>query len=493
MLSAPRVLDAPSSSFVGLCAEEFLTPVVAGQPDYSWVDDQDDGVGKPVFSTRGSTLSPTPSVRGQKPIPTPAGEWYGATRPPGAGESEGDGRRRRAFHLRTASQALVGDLHHSLAGCGSVRKTFRPYGSSAPSEPDMAVLAVGKDGRASFGGVHRCGSPWACPCCAPRIAAARAETLKPQVAALMAQGWTAHLITLTVAHAQGDSLDGLWDALGKAWKKLASGKAWDAVRKAGAVESVRGYDVTHGQGAGWHPHVHLALYLGPEHKDPNKVARRVLARWIDCLARQGWMALPGAQHAVRVDDPEAAAAYAVTSAACYEAVAMSLKRGRGKGAGRTPFEILEAAAAGDAQAVVLWREYVEATKGRRQVNTSRGLHLREDEEDEEPVEEQPVAELGQSTVSELYRRRLAAPLLDAVEAALPEGRGEAARSVLRLLDARDWGICCAWCDPPAHGPPGPPERPRWTVPDRRRGEPNAREQVVIRAYEAWREAQLVTS
>lgn len=355
--------------------------------------------------------------------------------------------RAQAYNLRSASRNMVGDLHDSVACCGFVRRAFRPHGQAAQGEPDMATL-VCEDGRAAFVGTTRCSSPWACPVCAPRIAAARAQTLIPQVAGLMEDGWSAWLLTLTVRHERGMPLADLWDALKVAWGRVTSGKRWAEVRKKGRAELVRGYDVTHSQAHGWHPHLHVSLYLSPEHEDPRGVAKWFLSRWMDVLSKMGWQAVPGAQHVVQANNPNAAAKYSVTPAACYETVAMALKRARtGKG-GRTPFEILESAAGGNAADYHLWREYVASTKGRKQVNTSKGLRLKEPEPDVVEQVGEAIAGIGPDAMSELDRRRLSAPLLDAVEHAEPEGRRKAARAVLLTLVARDWGMC---------GPPGPPD------------------------------------
>jgi hypothetical protein len=357
-------------------------------------------------------------------------------------------------------------------------------------DPDVATLVLGEDGRANFRGVTRCGSPWACPVCAPKVAAARAEALRPQIAALMEAGWTAWSITLTVSHDAGHDLAELWRVLGKAWSRLTSGKRWQEIRDLGGVEYVRGSDLTHSPRHGWHPHMHLTLLLGPEHGGSGAVPRWLLARWISVLAKMGWKAVPGAQHVVRADDPEAAARYAVTPAAVYEAVSMATKRARKKGVpSRTPFEILQAAASEGGRSTELWREYVTATKGRRQVTVSRGLHLREDVEDVDESVGQAIADIGTFAMTELDRRRLSAVLLDAVEMADPADVFEAAASVLRQLNARDWGLCRPPPIEAAEMPEVRPQPPAWVIHDPRKGKPGTRGEAAIRAYEEWRASQ----
>ena len=378
-------------------------------------------------------------------------------------------RRRTAWELRTGHRPLVGDLHDSVACCGLGRLPIRgehPHDARARLVVDCGEpnSVRSENPEASLLGVTRCNSPWACPVCAPRIAAARAEALRPQVAELMAAGWTAHLITLTVRHTRHNDLAELWNGLGRAWSRLTSGKRWAALRAIGQPEYARGYDLTWSERHGWHPHVHLSLYLPPEHGDGSATAAWVLMRWAEVLGGLGWEALPGAQHAVRVDDPAAAAAYAVTPAAVYETLSLATKRSRTGKSGRTPFEIL-GQAVDDVQhgrrhesaSVMLWREYVAATKGKRQVTTSRGLSLRDDDED---VENRPVdtsdhlAELGGETVRELDRSRQMVPLLELVEVVVsygPEAVRDAVREVLSSLRACDWSIL-----PPAIPDVAPP-------------------------------------
>lgn len=422
------------------------------------------------------TASPPPHPPCENAAPPPGGSgvgcasaWVGGSGPARAASTNGSSpspsevrhpreRRRTAWGLRTGHRPLVGDLHDSVACCGLGRLPIRgehPDDAKARLVVDCGEpnSARSENPEASLLGVTRCSSPWACPVCAPRIAAARAEALRPQVAELMAAGWTAHLVTLTVRHARHHQLADLWEGLGRAWSRLTSGKRWAALRAIGQPEYARGYDLTWSERHGWHPHVHLSLYLPPAHGDGGDAARWVLQRWAEVLGRLGWEAAPDAQHAVRVDDPAAAAAYAVTPAAVYETLSLATKRSRTGKAGRTPFEIL-GQAVDDVQhgrrhesgSVMLWREYVAATKGKRQVTTSRGLHLRDDEED---VENRPadtsdhLAALGPDTIRELDRARAVVPLMELAEVVAaygPDAVRDAVREVLVGLRATDWHI-----------------------------------------------------
>jgi len=67
---------------------------------------------------------------------------------------------------------------------------------------------------AGFGGVQRCGSPWACPgSCSPKIAARRARDIERVVSDALREGLHVSLLTLTMRHRKGDDLNTLWSAL----------------------------------------------------------------------------------------------------------------------------------------------------------------------------------------------------------------------------------------------------------------------------------------
>lgn len=402
------------------------------------------------------------------PLPSPTGSTKGSNSSsqgkPGFRAKTSTEIRRTAYRLRGGQRGLIYDLHKSVALCGLGRRGLpgNRYGDEGPGGEDGAPWATlvcqdpGEDGaRADFRGLHRCASPWSCPVCAPKVAVARAAALAPQIAERMEAGYSAWLVTLTVRHDRQSGLAEMFSGLGKAWSWLTSGRAWAEVRQAGNPEYVRGYDLTDGDN-GWHPHMHLTLLLPPGHGDGSGTAKWLLARWQQAVARFGFEALPEGLDAQPCRDAVAAAKYATTPAAVYESVGMSMKEARNGRAGRTPFQLLEAAVAGDAVSTARWTEYVLATKGRRQTTVSRGLTLRDDEdllEEEKPVLAE-IAALGPDTISELDRTNRATELLELVESApTADLARQAALLVLLTLVSRQWTILRD----------KPPERP-WASP-----------------------------
>ena len=369
--------------------------------------------------------------------------------------------RREAWRLRSGHRGLVYEIHRSLACCGLGRK---PIPGENPDDSAAYLEIDHRAGSADLRGLLRCASPWACPTCAPKVAAARARVLAPQVAARIEAGWTAWLVTLTLRHQRGDDLKALFAGLGAAWSRLTSGKNGKALRRLGPPEFIRGLDLTWSARHGWHPHVHVVLLLPPGHGDGEATARALSARWRTVLGGLGWEALAGGQDVQACRNAEKAARYATCPAAVYESVGIATKTGSAR-AGATAFDLLRAAVPAEGEldpaAVARWCEYVAAVKGRRQTTVSRGLSLSEDAvllEESVAPETDTLAGLGGESVAELDRTRRGPELLEAVEACAgdPEGAREVVRLFLRGLRARDWWIMSLpESEPPPLPDPGP--------------------------------------
>lgn len=352
--------------------------------------------------------------------------------------------RTRAYALRRGHRQLVMDHHKALGLCG-----LGTFGFKGEEKPMAHLVCDHVEGKGSLRRTSRCNSSWACPVCSARRSASRTLALLPQVRAHMSAGGTCHFLTLTVAHHKGMALGAGLDVLTRAWADVTAGRTWTTACK-GAVQWVRGQDVTHGLRHGWHPHSHILLMLGRVHGDGDAIAKFMVNRWQEKVEALGHRVSPDAQDHRRVDDPAKAAAYAVSPAAVYEPTAMAMKRARKDTGSRTPFEIVESAVSGNRADAALWVEYVREVKGRRQVSCSRGLKLEMDDDlsppeldlDDEDADAAAdiVAGIGREAVGELDREGLTAPLLDLVEdhAGDFDGVREAVHAFLARLESKDW-------------------------------------------------------
>lgn len=238
------------------------------------------------------------------------------------------------------------------------------------------------DGAAHLSGIRRCASTWCCPVCTPTIRERRAAEIDQGVAAHLASGGEAFLVTATMSHSAGNDLSALMDALQAAWS--STWKLSDAAkRKGGYVGQVRAWDFTHSRRNGWHPHVHAVVLLDRDDTGGAAWLRSIGQRWgkrvalggghtdVTSARSPGWDVRP-------VFDSAGLSDYLCKVqggwGAGLEVARADVKRG--SRSGQTPAQLLEAAVAGDASARELMQEFERATSGRRAVVWGRGLKAR---------------------------------------------------------------------------------------------------------------------
>jgi hypothetical protein len=257
-----------------------------------------------------------------------------------------------------------------------------------------------RDGRGGLRGLATCASVWACPVCAPRIAAERAEELKRAVRWSLERELDCYLLTATVRHAWSDDPRVMFRGLAGAWRRLTRGAPWKRwTERVGLRHWIRGAEATHGPN-GWHPHLHVLLFVEREATTvyPDGFAEAPIAdaesddwlgeRWIACVTRElGSACAPSLEHGLDVRRASTADYLAKLG---LELVGTNTKQPAS--GHRTPWQIAYAARDGGAEADVrLFRGFAAATYGRRQLTWSRGLRklveLERPEDDRELVDE----------------------------------------------------------------------------------------------------------
>ena len=375
-------------------------------------------------STRGTTggTGATPTAAGAcaerpgAPPGAPLGTDANSSSPAGQGaEDPASGVTHRA--VRYATRRVLWDQ--------SSLPRVRNCGRHSVDDDGAVGIKVtpGADGSNVSGlrGLSTCGSVWGCPVCSAKIAAHRAQDLAQAVEHYTAQGKSVFMITLTMRHHRGQSLDECWQALSDGWNAVNSGKRWQADKK---YWDISGYnrvtEVTHGETNGWHVHAHVVLFFDREIglESVRHIARGMYGRWEKALRRKGFDAVE--EHALDVrkadewvsdylakttyaEDPQlqaAAEAYAEARTASAKKLAAEAALGVFKDAkrgNRTPFKILHSIIAGQqfgmdtSRDEQIWREWEQSSKGRRQMIWSRGLRaevgLDVEKSDEQVVED----------------------------------------------------------------------------------------------------------
>lgn len=239
------------------------------------------------------------------------------------------------------------------------------------------TVSVGPQLVAHVSGIHRCGSVWACPVCAPVVRHGRAVEIDQGASRLFKAGGSALLVSATGAHRKGDPLAPLFNLTCKFGELTMTGAKAKGLRdRLGLVGSVRALDITYGDN-GPHPHVHSMMCFDRV-LSPGEVAELrtfLFGRWELALVKRGFPRLhPVAGLDVRpVYDSEGMSEY-LTKVEDGWSVGSEVARPDRKQHGRTPFGLLsDWALGGDLDARALWLEYEQVTFGRKAIQWSSGL------------------------------------------------------------------------------------------------------------------------
>lgn len=302
-----------------------------------------------------------------------------------------------------------------------------------PVRPARCAWTIGRsvgimhDGSrpAGYAGVERCSSIWSCPHCAAVIRAGRAAEIEQAVKAHQKTAGEVLFFTGTVRHHRGDELGTTLDAVLVGWKKMLQSRGWARLKKMyGLSGYVRAIEVTHGQNS-WHPHAHALLFL--DERVPaeawDELRELLFGLWSDSVVKAGAKRPTEKGLDLRRLDGDGR----VLSA--YLAKVQDEKKGRtgkgwgvgaemsrsdvksGRGGSISPFELLDDDCAGysEDERSRLWREYYQATKGRRAITWSRGLKKRYDvgeKTDEQIQDEAESTVLVWQTSADSYREVL---------------------------------------------------------------------------------------
>jgi len=278
-------------------------------------------------------------------------------------------RRVERFALQSVARSILPKSR--TAKCLRIRAFDR----------DVQVWKSKEHKTASYAGLQTCGSVWACPVCAAKIAERRRAELLDAMDMHKAAGGSVLLLTLTTPHQRGDVLSEL---LGQQGKALESFFADLSVKKVlaqmGHIGKVRALEVTHGRKGtnnGWHPHFHILLFCQVQATDADRKdwAARLYLRWSAYCQKAG-LGTPSYTHGIKLDDGTKASDYVAKWGLEDEMTKGHIKKA--KAGGETPFDLLRAALADkqDKQAMALFKEFAECFKGKRQLTWSKGLKAR---------------------------------------------------------------------------------------------------------------------
>lgn len=231
---------------------------------------------------------------------------------------------------------------------------------------------------ASYGGLQTCGSIWACPVCASKIAVEKGQEVLKALQWAKNEGHLPVMIALTARHNSGMALTPFMKAFKRAWERFNSGRIWRRFKKKyGIVHHIANREVTYGD-FGWHYHMHLLLFLDfdalreSEEKDLQATMETF---WLNCLEKEGLEGLP--EIALHVSASHNVGETYLTKIGIvinkkdgkleYEMTSSETKKGR------SIWDILRHSYYGDEKSSALYIEFVEAMSDTNFLTFSHGF------------------------------------------------------------------------------------------------------------------------
>lgn len=294
---------------------------------------------------------------------------------------------------RRSERWAMRDVLNDISRLERVRKCGK-----VPIGPLVSLKRSGDKHGSGFGGLHTCGSVWACPVCAAKIASQRRLEVEQLADHAVHSGAVVSLLTLTQRHHKGQSLEELWAALSHAWNRVTSTRKWATLKEQlGLIGYVRATEVTHGK-HGWHVHVHVLII---SEKNPRitplfyqrKQGRRktpypvevvmpsdvIADRWKAALAQKNvdFLRDRGGLDWQTADDAHLVGRYVAKLGGGVGSIASETTLGAFKKArrgNRTPFQILaDFMETGSEDDLRLWHTYEKISRGKRALTWSHGL------------------------------------------------------------------------------------------------------------------------
>jgi len=238
--------------------------------------------------------------------------------------------------------------------------------------------------RGRWRGLVSCRHIWTCPVCSQTLKTERAVRV---VRAVEEMGGRWQMLTVTLRHRLGMPLKKLFECLRAVWRRTRQGGKIQRIWKARVSGSIRSFEITHGEN-GWHPHVHVLLRTTEWTEDEKQA---LLERWQAQLDKVlGSACVPDDLHALTWSTAWYPGEWEGSERAAYLAKLGFEATGIGKSR-RSPWAIAQDACEGSTQALMLWREYAQATRRVRAIElddrAAKAAKRAEEKEDIRELEE----------------------------------------------------------------------------------------------------------
>lgn len=285
-------------------------------------------------------------------------------------------KARRFYHQSLMRNLLnnnrsADDKPERMTAC---MRIIAPHKLNVEMHRDRATMRVkGKN-------FIRCSSP-RCPVCGPVIAHHRGNELRLAVANWQNSGGVVLMVTLTISHHRGESLEVVGERFRQAWSFMNNHRRWKGKNGLKATYAIRHNtrtpEETNTDANGWHVHAHVLLLLDVMPPD-DELDEQLTDLWLYCVDKAGGYA--DREHGCNI-------IYANENIAQYVAkwgklpiehewdaadeVTKQQNKTSSKG-GKTPTQLLEAYGNGDEHAGKLWVEWFHYARGKSTLQWSKG-------------------------------------------------------------------------------------------------------------------------
>lgn len=312
-------------------------------------------------------------------------------------------RREQRHRLRAISRVLVG---RSQRAGGSQPRGVAKCGWVIGSH---ASIVQSEDGRKHWENVETCKSVWACPVCSGRRRMEYGKRIESLARPVFTGEKGGIFMTLTLRHRKSDPLALTHDVAVEGWRTITASTAWKRAKtgiraRYGVENYIRVVEHTYSQANGWHPHLHLLLSTSKPLSDAelSSFKSEIYGLWAK-YSESRLDRKPSRSRGVDVrrvvanGDASALSEYLAKVTAGFTpavksetqvGVVQEMTRGDLKTARKksyTPFELLDIGVGdlSESERRDLWLEFVNATRGRRFLTSSRDWSISASEVEDE--------------------------------------------------------------------------------------------------------------
>jgi hypothetical protein len=271
-------------------------------------------------------------------------------------------------------------------------------------------------------GTALCKEIWRCPTCSMKLLKGRASEILELTKAHQKQGYKLGFVTLTVQHTTKNTLKQTLDKLLNNYRKFQRNQYFRSLKNSTLLGQVKSLEITITKQNGYHPHLHIIyFYKTKDHTIIEPIQKKLISNW--ALYTNGSV---NAQDQQIVYTDKDITDYITKWDAIQELTNDFNKTSKGI----KPFQLLTIITKKhhyfanetleDSLKITrsIWLEYVEFTKGKRRITTSRKLNQEykvEEKTDEqilsEKQESEKITSFSQSSWNIIYKNNLQPYLL----------------------------------------------------------------------------------